>query len=107
MEKVHLCAHCAQIGKTCCQLTEIYVTVGDVRRIASFSSRIDFFEYRMPVNPDYAADDTDPLWQRLVFRPDGSRRVLKHQDSGDCFFLGPSGCQLSLSSRPLICRLHP
>lgn len=107
MEELHLCARCAQIGKTCCQQTEIYVTVGDVRRIALFSSRIDFYEYRLPANPDYAADDSDPTWQRLVFRPDGSRRVLKHQDSGDCFFLGPQGCALPLVARPLICRLHP
>jgi Fe-S-cluster containining protein len=107
MDKMDLCARCAQIGKTCCQLTEIHVTVGDVKRIAAFSSRIDFYEFRSPVDPDYAADDSDPLWQRLVFRPDGSRRVLKHQESGDCFFLGPRGCQLSLAARPLICRLHP
>jgi len=107
MEKLNLCARCSQIGKTCCQQTEIFITVGDVKRIAAFSSRIDFFEFCSPVNPEYAADGSDPLWQRLVFRPDGSRRVLKHQESGDCFFLGPRGCQLSLAARPLICRLHP
>lgn len=107
MAQMHICARCAQTGKTCCQLTEIYVTAGDVRRIAAFSSRIDFYEYRMPVNPEYAADDSDPVWQRLVFRPDGSRRVIKHQETGDCFFLGAHGCQLPLTARPLICRLHP
>ncbi|MEJ2690395.1 MAG: hypothetical protein P8130_10685 [Deltaproteobacteria bacterium] len=107
MEKIHICARCAQLGKTCCQLTEIYVTAGDVRRIAAFSSRIDFYEYRIPVNPDYAADSSDPVWQRQVFRLDGSRRVLKQQPSGDCFFLGSCGCQLPMETRPLICRLHP
>jgi len=107
MEELHLCARCAQLGKTCCQLTEIYVTAGDVKRIAAACARIDFFEYRTPVNPDYRADDSDPVWQRLVFRQDGSRRVLKQQDSGDCFFLGDGGCTLSPAARPLICRLHP
>jgi len=107
MGKLHLCARCAQLGKTCCQLTEIHVTAGDVKRIAAQSSRIDFYEYRRPVNQEYAADDNDPVWQFLVFRPDGSRRVLKQQQSGDCFFLGPHGCQLPMEARPLICRLHP
>ncbi len=115
MGKLHLCARCAQLGKTCCQLTEIYVTAGDVKRIAASSSRIDFYEYRMPVNQDYAADDSDPVWQRMVFRPDGSRRVLKQQDSGDCFFLGPprlsaahGGAAAHLPSAPLSlqCRRH-
>ena len=42
-----------------------------------------------------------------VFRPDGSRRVLKHQPGGDCVFLGFQGCTLPLEVRPLVCRLYP
>jgi len=101
------CARCAQAGKTCCQQTEIYVTMNDVRRIAVSTSRIDFFEYRPPADPAYLGEDNDPHWQRHVFSLDGTRRVLKQQSSGDCIFLTGSGCQLGLEVRPLVCRLYP
>lgn len=101
------CARCAQAGNTCCQKTEIYVTINDIKRIAACTSRIDFFEYRAPADPAYLSADNDPLWQRHVFRLDGTRRVLRQQPSGDCIFLTGSGCVLSLEVRPLICRLYP
>ena len=101
------CARCAQAGKTCCQQTDIYVTMNDVKRIAAFISRIDFFEYRPPVSPAYFGTDNDPLWQQHVFRLDGTRRVLKQQHNGDCIFLTGIGCLLGLDVRPLICRLYP
>jgi Fe-S-cluster containining protein len=101
------CARCAQAGKTCCQQTEIYVTMNDVKRIAVSTSRIDFFEYRPPADPAYLAGDNDPQWQQHVFRLDGTRRVLMQQPSGDCIFLTGRGCQLSLEVRPLVCRLYP
>jgi len=101
------CARCALTGKTCCQHTEIYVTMNDVRRIAVFTTRIDFFEYRSPSDPAYFGGECDPQWLRHVFRLDGTRRVLKQQSYGDCIFLTGSGCQLSLDVRPLVCRLYP
>jgi Fe-S-cluster containining protein len=101
------CARCAQAGKTCCQQTEIYVTMDDVKRIAASTARIDFFEYRAPADPVYLSAENDPLWQHHVFRLDGTRRVLKQQPAGDCFFLAGSGCQLDPEVRPLICRLYP
>ena len=107
MTHENCCARCAQAGKTCCQQTDIYVTMNDVRRIAAFMSRIDFFEYRAPSDPVYLGTDNDPLWQRHVFRLDGTRRVLKQHPSGDCIFLAGSGCRLELEVRPLICRLYP
>ena len=92
--------------KTCCQTCEVYVTPGDVGRIAAHTARRDFFEYRPPANPVYEVDD-DPAWQVGVFRPDGTRRVLRRQPNGNCPFLGAQGCELPLETRPLVCRIYP
>ena len=101
------CTLCAEQGKTCCVGTDIYVTLGDVRRIAGFMSNRDFFEFRTSSVPSYKDQSDDPLWDGLVFLPDGSRRVLKRNGEGACIFLGTAGCLLPLNIRPLICRLHP
>ena len=102
-----LCARCARRQKTCCQGTEIHVTLGDVQRIADYSGAAEFFEFRAPQNPYYADQDDDPVWRDRVFQPDGTRRVLKHRTDGDCTFLGEQGCTLPLQVRPLVCRLYP
>jgi Fe-S-cluster containining protein len=83
------------------------VTGGDVKRITRQTGTIGFIEYARPGNPDYADQSDDPVWQSHVFRPDGTRRILKKRDNGDCFFLGLKGCTLTLETRPLICRLYP
>jgi Fe-S-cluster containining protein len=106
-EDEFLCVRCARHYKTCCQRCEIYVTPNDVDRITQHAQRSDFFEYRVPHDPDYADQDDDPTWRDHVFRQDGTRRVLKRQDNGDCTFLGPRGCVLPLETRPLVCRLYP
>jgi|GEM_PF-295943 len=105
--KEPLCSRCAQRRRTCCQICEIYVTPGDVQRIRAFTGRDDFYEFRRPADPGYLDQDDDPEWARCVFRPDGTRRVLRRTDSGDCSFLGPGGCQLPWEVRPLVCRLYP
>jgi Fe-S-cluster containining protein len=102
-----LCARCARHMKTCCQTAEVYVTPGDVERISSHTGRRDFHEFRTADNPEYADRDDDVLWWQNVFRPDGSRRVLRKQPNGDCTFLGPDGCRLPLEVRPLVCRIYP
>ncbi len=102
-----LCSRCAQRGKTCCQICEIYVTPGDVQRIGAFVGHFAFFEFREPADPRYLDQDDDPEWARCVFRPDGSRRVLRRSSTGDCVFLGPMGCRLPWEVRPLVCRLYP
>jgi uncharacterized protein len=103
-----LCARCARHTTTCCQKTEIYVTPGDVERIAGVVGERDFYEFRAPADPIYMQQDDDPIWPRLVYKKsDGTRRVLKQQANGDCVFLGPQGCRLPTESRPLICRLYP
>ena len=93
--------------KTCCQTSDIFVTRGDVARIEAHTQQSGFTEYRAPKNPNYADQDDDPVWRDNVFQPDGTRRVLKKQASGDCTFLGSAGCVLPLEVRPLICRIYP
>lgn len=102
-----LCARCAALQRTCCQHRDIYVTLQDVNRIARFAGRVEFWEFRIPENPDYFDAVDDPLWIERVVRLDHSRRVLKQQPNGDCCFLGAAGCFLPLEVRPLVCRLHP
>ena len=108
--EIHLCTRCAAQGPTCCQGKDrdIYITRGDLKRISVHVGQADFYEFRKPTNPTYCEADEDPLWTAYVFRRDGSRRVLKHQDAeGDCAFLTVNGCTLPVNVRPLICRLHP
>lgn len=102
-----LCARCARHQKTCCQLTDIHTTTGDVQRIAAHTGQNDFTEFRPAANEQYANQDDDPIWRDNVFLPDGTRRVLKQRADGDCIFLGSQGCVLPLETRPLICRLYP
>ncbi len=93
--------------KTCCQTSEVYVSPGDVDRIAAHTGRTDFHEFRPAGDPMYVEQDDDPAWLEHVFRPDGTRRIMKRRPDGDCTFLGAQGCELPLEIRPLICRLYP
>ncbi len=102
-----ICGRCAGLGKTCCQETEIYLTTRDVQRITAYVGRADFHEYRRPADPTYLDQADDPAWQSQTIRADGSRRVLKWRELGNCLFLGAHGCQLPMTTRPLVCRLHP
>jgi Fe-S-cluster containining protein len=85
----------------------VYVSPGDVKRIADHTGRNDFYEFRAPGSSEYLHNEDDPAWQGGVFRPDGTRRVLRRRSDGDCTFLGPQGCTLPLEVRPLVCRLYP
>lgn len=102
-----LCPLCAKQTKTCCIDTDIYIALGDVRRIDGFTSNRDFYEFRTPYVPSYKDQSDDTLWDALVFLPDGSRRVIKRNESGACPFFGHEGCTLSISFGQLICGLHP
>lgn len=102
-----LCVRCSRVQKTCCQTCQVYVTPGDVRRIAAYTGRQGFYHDAPPDDPQYADQDDDPLWSTYVFQPDGCRRILRRKPNGECEFLGPSGCQLPLAVRPLVCRLFP
>ena len=103
-----ICATCAAAGKTCCQSTQVFVSGGDLERIAAATGGRDFFEYAAADRDEYNPDD-DPLWAR-IFAADGRRRVLRHKGGrggGDCMFLGDAGCVLAENVRPMICRLYP
>jgi len=102
-----LCARCARHQPTCCQNSEVYVTPGDVERIVAATGDDAFHEFRLPDDPIYAAENGDPLWIATIFRPDGTRRILRQQENGNCTFLGERGCRLELETRPLVCRLYP
>ena len=102
-----LCVRCAAHQRTCCQISEIAVTLGDVRRIAAYTGQQDVWEYRTPSDPAYLDHPHDPIWAETVIRPDGTRRVLRRQPGGDCHFLGSSGCTLPTEVRPLVCRIYP
>ena len=107
MTEEFLCARCARHTRTCCQDTEIHVTLGDLRRIAPHAAVNDISEFRAPRHPVYDQSLEDPVWHQSVFRADGTRRVLKQQPDGDCVFLGSEGCRLPAEARPLVCRLYP
>ena len=107
MSEEFLCARCARHKRTCCQDTEIHVTLGDMRRIAPYTDGAVVAEFRKPSDPVYDQSYEDPVWQQLVFRDDGTRRVLKQRPDGDCVFLGREGCRLPAVARPLVCRLYP
>lgn len=100
------CRQCAERGPTCCQRAEIYVTPGDIERIAAAVGDRDFFVNAVPAGDGRPRDaELDPAWSR-IFRPDGSRRVLRRM-GGACLFLGDDGCRLAMDVRPLLCRLYP
>lgn len=102
-----LCGRCGREGKTCCQGTRVFATVGDMRRIAASGVEADFWEYAKPAREESGAGFLlDETWER-IFGSDGSARFLRHKGDGDCWFLGPGGCGLPLETRPLVCRLYP
>jgi Fe-S-cluster containining protein len=102
-----LCVRCARVQRTCCQTSEVYVSPGDVRRIAAFTGQTDFFEDRAAENPTYSPQDDDPLWRDNVFQADATRRVMHRVEDGSCQFLGQHGCRLPMEIRPLVCRIYP
>jgi Fe-S-cluster containining protein len=102
-----LCVRCAALFKTCCREREIYITLADTARITAFCNRNDFTEWCTPSDPAYSDQSDDPVWDRHVFRNDRRRRILLRTSSGDCTFLGSTGCILPETVRPLVCRLHP
>ncbi len=102
-----LCRRCAALGGTCCRGTQVFVTCGDVERIAAVTGSGDFWEMASADDGEFAAGRVlDSVWGR-VFGVDGRRRVLRHGVGRGCFFLTPDGCSLSLAVRPLLCRLYP
>lgn len=101
------CAKHAQVERTCCETSEVFVTEGDRSRIAAHAGRTDFWERRAPVDPSYLDQPDDPVWLERAFAPDGTRPILRRGPSGACTFLGTEGCTLPVEVRPLVCRIYP
>lgn len=102
------CAICADRGRTCCRDTAVFITHGDVRRIARVAGGGDpFYEYRAAGEEAAAPEIFDDVLWRRVLGSDGRRRILLHRQGGDCVFLTQTGCRLSEMTRPLLCRLYP
>jgi Fe-S-cluster containining protein len=101
------CAKCATLGKTCCQRREVFVSAGDLVRIAAHAGRTGFWNCQPPADESYVDAGADPVWRQRAFRPDGTRPILHRRPDGDCTFLGAHGCTLPLEVRPLVCRLYP
>ncbi len=100
------CAECAEAGRSCCVGGQIFVTIGDVRRIAEFMGYHGFVTFER-MSPQYDASESDPTWSSLVLEADGSRRVLRRTTDDSCFFLRGTGCVLPAEVRPLLCRIYP
>lgn len=100
------CAVCAGHGTSCCNGYQIFLTPGDVSRIATFLREIDFFTLEAPISEEIAPD-YDPSWLTKIMSPDNRVRVLKRNGGKRCRFVSETGCLLPKDRRPLICRLYP
>lgn len=100
------CALCAQKGTSCCTGNQILLTSGDIKRMTLALLNDDFYLFEK-ADDDYIDPGDDPLWITISIRPDGGRRVLKRTDNKFCSLLGPMGCRLPITTRPLVCRLYP
>jgi len=100
------CIRCAADGRSCCVGVQIYLTIGDVARIARFRGQEDFTVFAL-ATAEYADGGGDPYWAALVLSPDGFRRVMRTDLLRRCFFLGEAGCSLPVEVRPLLCLLYP
>lgn len=103
------CARCARQGRTCCQVSDIFVGPRDLVRIRAFTGLADIpSDLVAPTDPSYFPDPArDPVWAARAFGRDGRRRILRRTPEGDCPFLGDEGCVLPVEVRPLVCRLYP
>lgn len=84
---------------------QIYLTVGDIKRIEAVSGNRDFIRYEKPWSW-CDRDGADQQWKEHVLGC-ARRRVVRRRADGSCHFLGDEGCFLDLETRPLVCRLYP
>ncbi len=100
------CAACAGRGTSCCSGYQIFLTPGDVCRIADFIKNCDFFTFEPPVLTDIEPE-YDPSWIPLILSSGNQVRVLKRTVEKKCCLASDTGCILPPDRRPLICRLYP
>ena len=112
--EAHVCAQCHLAGGGCCRASGEGVeymfglTRGEIEAVAQASGlEPGRFVVGDRPSPRFLAflESLHPLFLQTM--PQGRRLRLLLSESGDCCFLGPQGCRLSLEARPLYCRLYP
>ncbi|OQX22900.1 MAG: hypothetical protein BWK80_28740 [Desulfobacteraceae bacterium IS3] len=107
------CFECSELQLTCCEKSEVCVTKGDIKRIAEYAGRNDFY-HLMPVSEELKFIITNPcnpengseIYLKYLFDEEGRRIILKKNENR-CCFLTHNGCDLPLNIRPIVCRLYP
>ena len=101
----NICGECARSrGLSCCESVEIYVTPGDIKRISSFTNSTEFY-VAAAMKGIYR--NCDPAWKDLILDANRRRNIIRLTKNGQCVFLKKEGCQLPMTVKPLLCRLHP
>ena len=104
---------CAQCGGACCR------TQPGIDHPARFLAAVDpagllaglLQDHRWVLSLHPWRDEETGIWLALYYpRPalvteHAAQSTLAQADSGDCVFLGPTGCQLSFTERPYLCQV--
>lgn len=104
----NVCTECSKRQLSCCQDSDPFVTLGDIKRISMYYGD-DFYENvdAAQIYLDCVKEQNDPLWDSVTIR-NGKRRVIKKgNDNISCYFLTKNGCMLPTELKPLVCRLYP
>jgi len=101
-----ICKECSKLQKTCCQDADIVVTDKDIERIMSLGL-FNFHDVVFSEKLTQSIFEDDPNYTRYVVDKTGKSQILKKQENGNCIFLSPIGCMLSMDIRPLVCRIYP
>ncbi|WP_237559881.1 zinc/iron-chelating domain-containing protein [Desulfohalovibrio reitneri] len=113
----HVCSRCADMGRTCCNLTpgqeELCFPLSGIEmdRIGDFTGRRGWFTQE-PNTEAFLGFMTKlfPGEEHLVrrlFHPRKSHYRLATLPDGSCKMLGEHGCRLPREARPYYCRLFP
>ncbi|MEN6620798.1 MAG: YkgJ family cysteine cluster protein [Smithella sp.] len=94
---------------TCCQDSDVFVSLGDLKRICIYKNSFNFYEYREATEPylEELKRCDDKLWNNVTITPKRMRRVLRKKGK-NCIFLDENtGCTLPMEIKPLVCRIYP
>ncbi|MFP4070474.1 MAG: YkgJ family cysteine cluster protein [Desulfovibrionales bacterium] len=112
-----VCARCAALGPTCCEIDPsragdcFPLSRKEITGIQKATGRDDFFvSVRNTAGFVAIVRSLFPDRKRRVselFPAKGSHHRLALSDAGACIFLTKIGCSLSIPVRPLYCRIYP